>query len=118
MYNMEINFKPLGDRVLVKTYHSEQKSKGGLILNDSISRGQKVEGEVVAVGTGLFSQTGNPIPMTVSVGDIILYKKDMAGETLKLGDEEYLLFHEHELLGILNQNSVSSPKQLLTENEE
>lgn len=114
---MKINFKPLGDRVLVKTQHSEQKSKGGLILNDSISRGQKVEGEVVAVGTGLFSQTGNPIPMTVNVGDIILYKKDMAGDSLKLGDEEYLIFHEHEILGILNQTTTTSSKQLLTEND-
>ncbi len=99
---METNFQPLGDRVLVKPVQVEQKSKGGLILNDSISRGQKIEGEVVAVGIGLFSQTGNVIPMSVKVGDKVLYSKDEATNKLKLGDEEYLLFREHELIGILN----------------
>jgi chaperonin GroES len=99
---METNFKPLGDRVLVKPEQVEQKSKGGLILNDSISRGQKIVGEVVAVGTGLFSQTGNVIPMSVSVGDKVLYSKDEATNKIKLGEEEYLLFREHELIGILN----------------
>lgn len=102
MYNMETNFKPLGDRVLVKPQEVEQKSKGGLILNDSISRGQKLEGEVIAVGTGLFSQTGNSIPMSVKVGDRVLYSKDEATNKLKLNDTEFLLFREHELIGILN----------------
>lgn len=99
---METNFKPLGDRVLVKPDQVEQKSKGGLILNDSISRGQKIEGEVVAVGTGLFSQTGNVIPMSVKVGDKVLYSKDDATNKIKLNDTELLIFREHELIGILN----------------
>lgn len=99
---METNFKPLGDRVLVKPDQVEQKSKGGLILNDSISRGQKIEGEVVAVGTGLFSQTGNVIPMSVKVGDKVLYSKDDATNKIKLNDIELLIFREHELIGILN----------------
>ena len=99
---METNFKPLGDRVLIKPEQVEQKSKGGLILNDSISRGQKIVGEVVAVGTGLFSQTGNVIPMSVSVGDKVLYSKDEATNKIKLGEEEYLLFREHELIGIIS----------------
>lgn len=102
MYNMETKFKPLGDRVLVKPKQLEQKSKGGLILNDSISRGQKLEGEVVAIGTGLFSQTGNAIPLTVKVGDIVLYSKDEATNKIKLEEEELLLLHEHELLGIIS----------------
>ena len=99
---MATHFQPLGDRVLVKPQQVEQKSKGGLILNDSISRGQKLEGEVVAVGTGLFSQTGNPIPMTVKVGDKVLYSKDEATNKIKLEEEELLLLHEHELLGIIS----------------
>lgn len=96
------NFRPLGDRVLVKTESSsEKKSSGGIILNDSVMRGQLVEGEVVAVGTGIFSQTGDKIPMTVSIGDTILFKKDGGGEQIKLEGEEFMLFREHELIGIL-----------------
>lgn len=99
---METNFKPLGDRVLVKPEQVEQKSKGGLILNDSISRGQKIEGEVIAVGTGLYSQNGNLIPMSVKVGDKVLFSKDEATNKIKINDTELLIFREHELIGILN----------------
>lgn len=96
------NFTPLGDRVLVRPKtETEKKSKGGLILTDSINRGQKIYGEVVSVGTGLFSQSGNPIPMTVKVGDEVLYTKNESTNTIKLDDEEFLIFHEHELLGFI-----------------
>ena len=100
---MTINFKPLGDRVVVKPQKKEEKSTGGIILTDSVNRGEKVVGEVVAIGGGIFSQNGERIPMTVSVGDSVLYKKDTATDTLPLNGEEYLLFHEHELLGIISQ---------------
>jgi len=98
---MEIKFQPLGDRVLVKAETTEKKSKSGLILTDSVQRGTKVQGKVVAVGGGVFSQSGQPIPMTVKVGDTILYKKDESSDKLKLEGEEYLLFREHEIIGII-----------------
>lgn len=94
-------FQPLGDRVLVRPQTKEEKSKGGLILTDSVTRGQKVYGEVVSVGTGIFSQSGNPIPMTVKVGDKVLYTKNEATNTIQVDDEELLLFNEHELLGFI-----------------
>ena len=94
-------FQPLGDRVLVRPQTKEEKSKGGLILTDSVTRGQKVYGEVVSVGTGIFSQSGNPIPMTVKVGDKVLYTKNEATNTIQVDDEELLLFNEHELLGCI-----------------
>lgn len=98
---MEINFKPLGDRILVKPETQEQKSKGGLILTDSIQRGQKVYGTVVAVGTGIFSQSGEKIPVTVQVGDRVLYTKNEASNKITLEGEDLLLFNEHELIGFV-----------------
>jgi len=94
-------FTPLGDKVLVRPESKEEKSKGGLILTDSVQRGQKVYGEVVAVGTGIFSQSGNRIPITVQVGDKVLYTKNEATNKVKVDDEELLLFNEHELLGFI-----------------
>ena len=95
------NFKPLGDRILVRpdSKIEEKKSKGGLILTDSIQRGTKVYGEVVSVGTGIFSQNGERIPITVQVGDKVLYTKQEASNTIKINGEELLMFNEHELLG-------------------
>jgi len=97
------NFRPLGDRVLVRpdSKSEEKKSKGGLILTDSINRGQKVYGTVVSIGTGIFSQAGSPIPSFLRVGDKVLYTKQEASNTIKVDDEELLIFHEHELLGFI-----------------
>lgn len=100
---MTINFNPLGDRVVVKPQKKEEKSAGGILLTDSVNRGEKVTGEVIAIGKGIFSQNGERIPMTVKIGDTVLYKKDMASDTLPLDGEDYLLFHEHELLGIISK---------------
>ena len=99
----EGKFRPLGDRVLVKIESGEMKTKSGIIIADSATRGQKVYGEVVSVGTGIFSQTGERIPMTVKVGDKVMYAKDMAGDEIKMGDDKFLLFNEHQLLGILKK---------------
>ena len=99
---MEGKFKPLGDRVIVKPNQTENKTKGGIIIADSISMNQKVYGEVVSVGTGIFSQSGERIPMTVKAGDTVMYEKAHAVNKIEIGDEEYVLFNEHQLLGIVS----------------
>ena len=97
---MANKFKPLGDRVLVKPESlGEKKSQGGIILTDSAQRGQKVLGEVVEVGTGIFSQSGEVIPVTVKVGSQVMYSKDMTGYPITIDGEKYFLIREHELLG-------------------
>ena len=100
-----IQFKPLGDRVLIKpeSLGGEQKTKSGLILTDSAQRGAKVYGEVVAVGTGIFSQSGDRIPMTVKVGDVVMYEKGQGTNEIEVGTEKYLLFNEHQLIGIVSK---------------
>ena len=95
-------FKPLGDRVLVKPNEvKEEKSSGGIIISESMTHGKKVQGEVIEIGTGIFSQSGERIPMTVKVGDIVLYEKGQGTNEIKIDDEKYLLFNEHQLIGIV-----------------
>lgn len=94
-------FKPLGDRVLVKPIKvDETKSSGGIIISESMTNNQKVEGEVIEVGTGIFSQSGEKIPMTVVVGDIVIYEKSQGNNEIKIDGEKYLIFNEHQLIGI------------------
>ena len=101
---MNETFKPLGDRILIKPDSlGEKKTESGLILTNSAQRGARVYGTVVSVGTGIFSQNGNPIPVTVQVGDVVMYEHDMVGSPIDLDGEKYLLFHEHQLLGILKR---------------
>ena len=100
---MSIIEKPLGDRVLVKAVKGEEKTKSGIIMTETSMRGQSVWGDVIAVGDGIFTQNGERIPMSVGVGDSVMYKKDMGGDPIKLNGEEYLLFREHDLLMIKKQ---------------
>ena len=79
-------------------------TKSGIILTDSATRGETVWGEVVSVGMGIFTQSGERLPISVSVGDLVMYKKDMSGHSIKLEGEDYLLFNEHELLMVKKQN--------------
>lgn len=100
---MSIIEKPLGDRVLVKAVKGEEKTKSGIIMTETSMRGQSVWGDVIAVGDGIFTQSGERIPMSVGVGDSVMYKKDMGGDPIKLNGGEYLLFREHDLLMIKKQ---------------
>jgi len=88
--------KPLGDRVLIKERKKEETTKSGIIIPDSIE-GNYAYGDVISVGPGLFSASGISIPMTVNIGDVVCFHKQNHG-SIKLGDEDYLLVRESELL--------------------
>lgn len=91
--------KPLSDRVLVKALEKEEERKGGIIIPDT-AKEKPQEGEVVAVGPGKRDDSGKIIPMDVKAGDRILYGK-YSGTEIKLEDEEYLIMHQDDILGIL-----------------
>ena len=92
--------KPLSDRVLVKAIEKEQMKKGGIIIPDT-AKEKPQEGEVIAVGPGKRDEQGKIIPMDVKVGDKILYGK-YSGTEVKLDNEEFLIMHQDDILGILN----------------
>ena len=101
---MEGQFKPLGDRILVRPQQKQEtKTSSGIILTESSSQSQKVYGDVVSIGTGIFSQSGERIPMTVQVGDVVMYEKGQGVNEIEIGDEKLLLFHEHQLIGLVRK---------------
>ena len=91
---MSVNFKPLADRVLVEPVQAETKTASGIIIPDT-AKEKPQEGTVVAVCNGKPDE-----PMTVKVGDRVLYGK-YAGSELKLDGKDYLIVRESDLLGIL-----------------
>jgi len=96
--------KPLGDRVLVKEYKSkeEKRTTSGIIIPETVSSEDVKMGKVVAVGPGLYTQNGSLIPMSVKVGDEVVLPPYDQAQTMKFNKEEYKLFRESELLGILD----------------
>ena len=91
--------KPLSDRVLVKPLDKEQEKKGGIIIPDT-AKEKPQEGEIIAAGPGKRDENGKVIPMDVKVGDKILYGK-YSGSELKIEDEDYLIMHQEDILGII-----------------
>jgi len=73
--------------------------KGGIIIPDT-AKEKPQQGKVIAVGTGKISEDGKRLPLEVKEGDKILFGK-YAGTEVKIGDEEYLIMREDDVLGII-----------------
>ena len=90
----KLNIKPLADRVLVEPLEAETKTASGIIIPDS-AKEKPQKGNVVAVGVGT-----KEIPITVKVGDTVLYGK-YSGTELKLENNDYLIMRESDILAIV-----------------
>ncbi len=90
---------PLYDRLLVKRFNEEEKTKGGIIVPDS-AKEKPAQGQVVAVGNGRISEEGKLTALTVKKGDKILFGK-YSGNEVKINGEELLIIKEEEVLGII-----------------
>lgn len=92
-------FRPLHDRVAVKAIEQDTKTAGGIIIPDT-AKEKPQQGEIVAVGAGARNSKGEIVPLTVKVGDKILYGK-WSGTEVKIGGDTLLIMRESDLLGIL-----------------
>ena len=95
--------KPLGDRVLLTELDVKEESKtaGGIIIPDSAKTDDVKRARVEAVGDGLFTQAGVPIPMSLKVGDEVILPGYHQGVELKIEGKKYLLLRESELLMVI-----------------
>lgn len=92
--------KPLADRVFVKISPQEEKTPGGIYLPDNAKEKPQV-GEIVSVGPGKRNDDGSRTEPEVKVGDKVLYSK-YAGTDIKLGNEDYVLLSEKDILAVVN----------------
>jgi chaperonin GroES len=96
-----MKFRPLGDRVLVKRVEEEQKTKGGIIIPDTVKE-KPQEGEVIAVGPGARDDAGKVHPLDVKAGDRILFGK-WSGTEVKVDGEDLLIMKESDVLGVVEK---------------
>ena len=90
----KLNIKPLADRVLVEPAAAETTTASGIIIPDS-AKEKPQKGTVVAVGTGSKDE-----PLTVKVGDTVLYGK-YAGTELAVEGNDYLIMRESDIFAIV-----------------
>ena len=90
---------PLFDRVLIKRSEELTKTKSGLYLPESASE-KPMQGVVLAIGQGRVDDEGKVTPLTVKVGDTVVFNK-YSGTEVKVDGEERLIMKEEDILGIL-----------------
>jgi chaperonin GroES len=95
-----MNLKPLHSNVIVKPLSKETMTKSGIFIPDTISKEKPEQGEVVAVGTGRILDNGQIAPMSVKVGDKVMFRKYSPDE-IKVGEEEYLVIKEQDIMLII-----------------
>ncbi|MDR3151227.1 MAG: co-chaperone GroES [Holosporaceae bacterium] len=93
-----MNFVPLKDRVLIKRIEQEERSPGGIIIPDT-AKEKPMEGEILAVGSGVRDDKGTLHPLEVKKGDRVLFAK-WGGNDVKIDGEEYTILKESDILGI------------------
>ncbi|KAG9008702.1 10 kDa heat shock protein [Tulasnella sp. JGI-2019a] len=93
---------PLMDRVLVQRFKAETKTATGLFLPTSATSAPLPEATVISVGPGARNKAGEIIPMSVNAGDRVLLP-GWGGNSIKVGEDEYYLFKDSEILAKIKE---------------
>jgi len=95
-----MKFKPLGDRILLKQLEAKEQTKGGIVIPDTVKE-KPQEGEIIAVGEGKKNDEGKIMPLSLKVGDKVLYGK-YSGTEIVIDGGDYLIIREEDVLGIIS----------------
>ena len=95
----KVVLQPLGDKVVVERDSTEQKTAGGIYIPDT-AKDKPSRGTIIAVGTGKLLDDGTRGKMQVKKGDRVLFTS-YAPETIEIGDDEYLLMSESDILAVI-----------------
>jgi len=94
-----MKFRQLHDRVVIRRMEGEDKTKGGIIIPDTVKE-KPQEGEVMAVGPGARDESGKLLPMDLKKGDRVLFGK-WSGTEVKIDGEDLLIMKETDIMGVI-----------------
>lgn len=95
-----MSLRPLSNYVLIKSASSEEITKSGIILPDTVDKERPEQGEIIAVGPGKLLDNGQRAPMDVAVGNKVVFKK-YAPDPIKVGNDEYLVIRNDDVVAII-----------------
>ena len=96
-----MKFRPLHDRVVIRRIEGEDKTKGGILIPDTVKE-KPQEGEVIAVGPGARDESGKLIALEVKAGARVLFGK-WSGSEVKIDGEDLLIMKESDILGVIER---------------
>jgi len=105
---IQMKFRPLHDRIVVKRITAEEKTSGGIIIPDT-AKEKPMEGEVIAAGPGARNEQGAIVAVDVKAGDRVLFGK-WSGTEVKLDGEELLIMKESDIMGIIEGQPATTAK--------
>ena len=103
-----MKFRPLQDRVLIRSVEQDKKTAGGILIPDT-AKEKPTEGEVIAVGPGARSEDGKVHPLDVKVGDRVLFGK-WSGTEIKVNGEDLVIMKETDIMGIVQRDAAATRK--------
>jgi chaperonin GroES len=99
MKGLNMKFRPLHDRVVVRRTEEETKTAGGIIIPDT-AKEKPIQGEVVAVGPGGRDEAGRLVPLDVKPGDRVLFGK-WSGTEVKIDGQDLVIMKESDIFGVI-----------------
>ena len=96
-----MSIQPLEDRIVVRPAEAEEKTASGLVIPDS-AKEKPQQGEVLAVGPGRRSDTGDLIPLDIAVGDTVVYSK-YGGTEITVDGADVLILNARDVLAIVEK---------------
>ena len=103
-----MKFRPLHDRIVVRRIEGEEKTKGGIIIPDTVKE-KPQEGEVIAVGPGARDESGKLVPLELKAGERVLFGK-WSGTEVKIDDVDFLIMKESDVMGVIEGASAAKKK--------
>jgi len=95
-----MNIKPLSNHIFLEPIEEEKTTKSGIVLPETAEKEKPIKGRIVAVGPGKLNDKGQRIPMSVKVGNIVLFKK-YGPDEIEIDDKKYLVGDEDDILAII-----------------
>lgn len=95
-----MNIKPLSNHVLIEPIEKDKTTESGIVIPETVEKGRPIQGKVLAIGPGKMSKKGERIPMSVKVGDVVLFKK-FGPDEIEMDGNKYLMGDEDDILAII-----------------
>ncbi|MDE2001025.1 MAG: co-chaperone GroES [Patescibacteria group bacterium] len=95
-----MNLQPLNDHIFLEPVEEVKTTKSGIVLPETSEKEKPMTGMVVAVGPGKLDDAGKRVPMSVKVGDKVLFKK-YGPDEIEMDGKKYLVGEESDILAII-----------------
>ncbi len=94
------SLKPLSNHLFIEPVSEDKTTKSGIVLPDTAEKEKPIKGRVVAVGPGRINEKGERMPMSVRIGDLVLFKK-YGPDEIEIDDTKLLVGTEEDILAII-----------------